>query len=445
MCLFVFRFARFLFVMLFLQFDSSSSSNSSSSATRCPPKQSRALLLFKQSFSIYSSASTVLWSLDDSYPKTESWKKGKDCCLWDGVTCDVETGYTVGLNLSYSMLYGSITSDNSLFSLSHLRSLDLSHNHFKNSPISSRFGFLFNLVHLNLNSARFSGSVPSQISQLSRLVSLDLSGNELMTLETDTFDSLVRNLNNLRELNFNGVDMSMVAGLPKSLMNLTSSLSTLKLGSCGLSGPEFFNYLPNSLISLDLSDNNLKLDVTSFRSSFQNLSSLRELEMRYVNLSSFSLMSLPSSLSALILSSCGLRGQFPEIFHLSGLVSLDLSENNELTIDTAAFRKIATSLSYLEQVDMSQVNMSLVQPVYFQNLSSSLSRLYLNYCGLRGEFPAILLQQPNLKKLALRGNEDLNGSLFRIPTGVVPSNYWIFLPRKSQYCYSLLSSTISSR
>ena len=40
--------------------------------------------------------------------------EGRDCCSWDGVECDIDTGHVIGLNLGGSCLYGTINSSNSL-------------------------------------------------------------------------------------------------------------------------------------------------------------------------------------------------------------------------------------------------------------------------------------------------------------------------------------------
>uniref|UniRef100_A0A6M2FDC4 Leucine-rich repeat-containing N-terminal plant-type domain-containing protein n=1 Tax=Populus davidiana TaxID=266767 RepID=A0A6M2FDC4_9ROSI len=100
-----------------------------SSSHFCAPHQSLSLLQFKESFSINSSAS--FGGGDCQHPKTESWKEGTDCCLWDGVTCDMKTGHVTGLDLACSMLYGTLHSNSTLFSLHHLQKLDLSDNDFK--------------------------------------------------------------------------------------------------------------------------------------------------------------------------------------------------------------------------------------------------------------------------------------------------------------------------
>ncbi|KAF2318864.1 hypothetical protein GH714_011242 [Hevea brasiliensis] len=312
------------------------------------------------------------------------------------------------------MLFGTFHSNNSLFLLSHLQNLDLSNNDFNHSNISSRFSEFLNLRYLNLNFSVFDGLVPLEITYLSNLVSLDISQNDL-TLEATTFNRLAQNLTKLRELNLNEVNMSMVA--PSSLANLSSSLSSLKLGSCYLQG-NFLEYVhpSNRLVSLDLSWNDLKLQTTSFSKLLQNLTNLRELDLSFVNLSSVapsSFMNLPSSLHTLKLKYCGLQVNFIDYIHSSTLISLDLSSNYDLVLDTIMFNKLVQNIPNLREVDLSYVNMSLVEPISLMNLSSSLSSLQLWNCGLRGEFPANLLQRPNLQVLYLGYNYDLIGCLPR--------------------------------
>ncbi|KAB5531498.1 hypothetical protein DKX38_018168 [Salix brachista] len=98
------------------------------------------------------------------------------------------------------------------------------------------------LQYLNLGENSFSGPIPYDFEQLTELVLLVLSGNEndYLSLEPTSFDKLVQNLTQLRDLRLSMVDMSMVA--PDSLMNLSSSLSSLILYSCRLQGK-----LPSSM------------------------------------------------------------------------------------------------------------------------------------------------------------------------------------------------------
>ncbi|XP_057990664.1 receptor-like protein 9DC3 [Hevea brasiliensis] len=382
------------FLLFHLHFQASSLSfsfNSSSAAMLCQHDQSLALLQFKKTFSITSNASSWDFPHPKPYPKTESWKEGTDCCWWDGVTCDIETGNVIGLNLSSSLLYGTIHSNNTLFFLPHLRKLDLSNNDFNRSQIVPQFGQFFNLSYLNLNYSVFEGRIPLEISYLSGLVSLDLSRNNYLILEATTFNELVHNLSQLRELDLSEVNMSLVA--PSSLMNLSFSLTSLNLHSCSLEGkfPDISHL--SVLVSLDLSGNyDLIQESTYFKKLVQNLTQLQELDLSGVNMSLValsSLMNLSSSLTSLKLSECQLQGKFPDISHLSVLVSLDLSDNYDLIQESTYFKKLVQNLTQLQELDLSGVNMSLVALSSLMNLSSSLTSLKLRRSQLHGKFPDI--------------------------------------------------------
>ncbi|RQO96084.1 hypothetical protein POPTR_010G010100v4 [Populus trichocarpa] len=360
------------------------------------------------------------------------------------------------------MLYGTLLPNNSLFSLHHLQHLNLSFNDFNSSHISSRFGQFFNLTHLNLSGSDLAGQVPSEISHLSKMVSLDLSWNYDLSLEPLCFDKLVRNLTKLRELHLSWVNMSLV--VPDSLMNLSSSLSSLEVLECGLQGklpssmgkfkhlqyldlggnnltspiPYDFEQL-TELVSLDLSGNGyLSLEPISFDKLVRNLTKLRELDLSSVDMSLLvpdSLMNLSSSLSSLKLIDCRLQGKLPSLMgkfkhlqylrlrgnnltgsipcdfeQLKELVSLDLSENFYLSPEPICFDKLVRNLTKLSELNLASVNMSLVAPNSLTNLSSSLSFLSLSNCGLQGKFPGNIFLLPNLEFLYLSQNKGLTGS-----------------------------------
>ncbi|XVF18860.1 hypothetical protein REPUB_Repub11eG0059500 [Reevesia pubescens] len=243
-------------LLLIIGFQATLSSSYSSSTTQlCSRDQSAALLQFKTLFSINKTASIYCQHIR-SYPKTNSWKEGTDCCLWDGISCDSISGQVISLDLSCSWLSGTLPSNSSLFLLSHLQSLDLSFNDFKNSKISSNFGGFASLTHLDLSHSSFYGRVPYEISNLSKLLLLDLSsllanpipGNtfeKTLKLEKSTLNGIVRNLTEVREIILDGIDMSLVD--PKTFMNLSYSLTFFSMQYCDLRGkfPENCFNLPN--------------------------------------------------------------------------------------------------------------------------------------------------------------------------------------------------------
>ncbi|EEF27791.1 serine-threonine protein kinase, plant-type, putative [Ricinus communis] len=387
--------------------------NSSSSTPLCHYDQSLALLQFKNSFPISKTKLLLPNSKTKiSTPKTESWKEGTNCCYWDGVTCDIDTGNVIGLNLSYSLLYGTISSNNSLFFLSHLQKLDLSGNFFNQSQILPQFGQFFALTHLYLFDSDFSGPIPREISHLSNLISFDLSMNHL-SLETTTFGKIFQNLTRLKALDLSDVDLSLVA--PSSYPNLSSSLSSLSLMDCRLQGKVAFAHL-SELLSLYLSGNdNLTFEAATFDMLVQNLTNLQELDLSDTNMSLVtptSLMNLSSSLSSLNLRYCHLQGKVA-FAHLPKLLSLDLSWNDNLTLETATFEILVQNLTKLQELDLSYTNMSLVAPTSLMNLSSSFLSLRFKSCGLTGRLPDNIFQLQNLQALDVGGNGDLTGSLPR--------------------------------
>ncbi|KAB5531543.1 hypothetical protein DKX38_018213 [Salix brachista] len=124
------------------------------------------------------------------------------------------------------------------------------------------------LQYLNLGENNFSGPIPYDLEQLTELVSLVLSGNEngYLSLEPTSFDKLAQNLTQLRELQLSFVDMSLV--VPDFLKNVSSSLSSLQLYSCGLQGefPSFMTKFKH-LQYLDLSSGSEILQYPNVKSN----------------------------------------------------------------------------------------------------------------------------------------------------------------------------------
>ncbi|GKC89397.1 leucine-rich repeat-containing protein [Tanacetum coccineum] len=225
-------------------------SSSSNNIHKCHKKQSEALLLFKHDFS-------------DSYAMM-SWNTSTDCCIWKGVTCDRSTDDVIGIDVSNGMLSGVIHPNTSLFNLPHLQTLNLAFNNFTGSQIPSEIGrFSNSLTHLGLSVCGFSGQVPTDITLLHKLVSLDLSYNFIydLKLEPHVFINMLRNFTNLEQLSLADVNISSV--LPTSL-NISSSLKLLNLYNTGLQGtlPHYIFNL-QSLETLDLRFNQFTSDIPS--------------------------------------------------------------------------------------------------------------------------------------------------------------------------------------
>ncbi|GAB2277861.1 hypothetical protein Dimus_012563 [Dionaea muscipula] len=123
------------------QFSSTSSHLNGSSPLLCRREDELALLQFQSSFTIDTAdglfPNACSYSGQLPYEKTASWVEGTSgCCSWDGVTCDPSTGHVVGLDLSCGLLQGTLGTNSSLFTLTHLQSLNLAFNNLYASTIS---------------------------------------------------------------------------------------------------------------------------------------------------------------------------------------------------------------------------------------------------------------------------------------------------------------------
>ncbi|KAL1174389.1 hypothetical protein V6Z11_A04G008500, partial [Gossypium hirsutum] len=379
----------------------------SSSTHLCRSHSCSSLIQFKNSFSI-TKTPLAAWYCDEiaglkSYPKTNSWKEGTDCCSWDGVTCDHLNAHVIALDLSCSWLYGNFSSNTTLFLLPHLQKLNLAYNDFNDSKIPFEFGQFTSLYYLNLSSAGFV-EVPSQVSHLSKLVSLDLSFNFFQPIDRHAVEGLVHNLTEIRHLFLDGINMSSIN--PHVFMNLSSSLRSLSLAGCDLQGkfPKNIFDLPN-LNFLNLGGNqNLNLDHLKFNRS----SNLEYLDLKWVSFS----RSVPRSLGNLFqlthldFSMNQLSGQIPRSFgNLLQLTHLDLSWNQL----SGQIPRSLGNLLQLTHLDLSGNQLSGQIPLSILNLTQ-LEYLRITQNLLEGSIPDEVTAFPNLISLMLIDNL-LNGTL----------------------------------
>ncbi|CAN1755513.1 Receptor-like protein 9DC3 [Linum perenne] len=332
-------------------------------------------------------------------PKVRSWNdtgNHKDCCLWEGVTCDSRSGRVVGLDLSSSFIVGGINGSSSIFRLRHLQSLSLADNHLDVSGSTFPFGFgnLSSLTHLNLSKAGFRGPIPEyEISTLGMLVSLDLSYNGDSSVDVE---KLVKNLTRLRVLYLD--DLYFSRGFTnKSLSFLPETIQQLSLGGCGLTGEvlQFSSFLRlRSLTHLVLSEN-------------YNLA---------WNVSGYSFIQFPH-LIHLDISWCWLYGTLSSsVFLLPNLQFLDVSGNYQLT---GSLPEFPIGSIPLQTIILSRTNFSGKLPDSIKNLAS-LQRLDLHYCSFYGRFPSSAFLIPNLQYIDATKNTQLTGSLPEFPIGNIP-------------------------
>ena len=174
--------------------------------------------------------------------------------------------------------------------------------------------FFFFIIYLRKKKwSNLSSKVPSDISYLSKLVSLDLSRNDNMRLDDTSLQRLIQNQTKLSELFLVEVDMSLVS--PSSFMNFSSSLTSLWLYDCQLKGRLLDNilHLPNIHL-LDVSYNH---NLTGSLPNYNWTSPLKVLGLFetgfLIDLSN--LISNLKSLKKLYFSGCNFVGSYTHTRH----------------------------------------------------------------------------------------------------------------------------------
>ncbi|KAK3232439.1 hypothetical protein Dsin_004320 [Dipteronia sinensis] len=405
----------------------------------CHDDEHSALLKFKQSHPIdkYNCYDPSV------YPKVESWKmegrnsSSTDCCSWDGVKCDEQTGHVTSLDLSSSCLSGSINSTSSLFHLVHLQWFSLANNKFDFFEIPATINNLSRLSHLNLSYSYIYGQIPPQLLDLHNLVSLDLSKNAFirvpgnqkryLELREPSLQNLVEKLTNLEVLNLDKVHIS--SPIPHILANL-SSLTYLSLQRCRLQG-EFSNkifQLPNlSVLQLNGNSNltgylpeferSSPLTVLAVRecgfygtipSSLGNLTKLVSLDVSFTSFSGELPISIGNlaSLKGLCLQGYNFSGQISSsLGNLTQLDYLDISHShNKFSGQNSSSLSWIANNTKLKFLDLSDLNLVGEIPLWLMNLTQ-LTYLNMSQNQLTGPIPSCLMNINRLSFLHLQSNQ----------------------------------------
>ncbi|XVE52918.1 hypothetical protein DITRI_Ditri02bG0163000 [Diplodiscus trichospermus] len=295
-------------------------------------------------------------------------------------------------------------------------------------------------------------TVPQEISHLSKLVSLDLSFNSLY-LETPAMKTLVQNMTKLRVVTLTWVGMKNVA--PHSLVNLSSSLTSLSLDFCYLGGefPVSVFQLPNlqniqisynpmivhfpksnwtsPIKFLEVVDTGLAVKIPYSVGDLKNLEFLyvegkgelpdsigNLLSLKCLNLLCTFTGSIPTSIGNLTqitkinLPNSSFRGELPlSLGKLQNLEHLDLENNNF----TGQFPNAFTNLTKLSIINLPFNNFNGKLPFSLFNLTQPIG-VDFSHNQLTGPIPSDINSHAGLVLL------DISHNLLK---GAVPSGLFV--------------------
>ncbi|GAU51003.1 hypothetical protein TSUD_131540 [Trifolium subterraneum] len=352
---------------------------------QCNEKDEETLLFFKKGIN------------DSSHGKISTWLTEKDCCTWEGVHCDNVTGRVTELDLHDQNLAGEINL--SILKLEFLSYLDLCENEFDvlNIPATlHNFTHPSSLFYLDLSSFAFldSGSTLHMdnldwLSPFSSLKYLNLSGIDLHK-ETNWLQA-VNTLPSLLDLQLSDCNLNNFIINPSIEFSNLSSLVTLDLSRNNITSQLknlFFN-ITKDLTYLNLLGNNIYGEIPP---SLQNLQNFRHLDLSWNQLQGsipygigqeYSVDYINPNRTIIDLSANNLSGEVPlELFQLVQLQTLNLSHNNFI----GTIPKMIGGMKKMESLDLSN-NKFCGEIPQSMSLLNFLSYLNLSYNNFDGKIP----------------------------------------------------------
>ena len=267
--------------------------------------------------------------------------------------------------------------------------LDLS-GHALTSPVPTKLTNLKALTSLNLSNNQLS-SFPEQVIELEKLQDLNLGSNQIATLPAN-----IANLEELASLNLSYND---ITGLPRSISEL-ELLTDLNLAANNLSRSRnsTFNTIATlkSLNRLNLSSNSLAGSVPNF---LRNLTDLTHLDLSSNGFSGHipTYISTLTELQDLDMSSNGLFGSIPHtIGNLRNLEHLDLWTNRL----SGSIPSAIGNLRNLKSLDLGRNRLSGSIPPEIGNLRN-LEILHLFTNNLSGRIPTEIGNLHNLQAISI--------------------------------------------
>ncbi|KAJ0510846.1 putative protein kinase RLK-Pelle-LRR-IX family [Helianthus annuus] len=305
-------------------------------------------------------------------PTPSSWTTNTDFCKWDGITCDNSNRVTA-INLPSKSLTGSLPSD--LNNLSQLKTLAVQRNSI--------------------------GGVLPTLANLTLLEQVILDSNNFTAIPTDFFTGLT----NLQSFSItDNPDMSSWT-IPENL-NQNTNLQSFQAGNANIMGgiPDIFDKFPN-LQNLRLSYNNITgaLPVSFGGSQIRNLWLNNQMQGLSGTLDVLSSM---TQLEQVWLQANAFTGAIPDLSNCTSLFDLQLRDNQL----TGLVPESVMSLPKLVNVTLQNNRLQGPLPVFGSGVvaelgSSSTNSFCLSIPGPCDPQVMVLLEKKNQKPKTVQDPE----------------------------------------